>query len=45
MNVFVQSYNLTPEVVNDLLSGKIPYRIEGDSVCFEYEGVVTVDVG
>jgi len=40
VNVFVQGYNLTPEVVNDLLSGKIPYRIEGESVFFEYEECV-----
>jgi hypothetical protein len=37
VRVFVDGYNLTPEAANDLLSERIPHRIEGGSVFFEYE--------
>ena len=34
--VFVKGYNLTKQCVIDLLSEKVPYTVEGDSVFFNY---------
>jgi hypothetical protein len=35
--VIAQTYNLKDEVAKGLLDGSIPYRVEGESVVFEYE--------
>ena len=34
--VFTEGFGLTDQCAHDLLSGKIPHSIEGDSVVFEY---------
>lgn len=36
VRVFVDGYGLTAQCVNDLLSEKVPYTVEGDSVFFNY---------
>lgn len=36
VRVFVDGYGLTVKCVNDLLSGKIPHTVEGNSVFFDY---------
>jgi len=35
--ILTKGYNLTDEVADGLLSGKIPHRIEGEDVVFEVE--------
>jgi hypothetical protein len=34
--VFTEGFGLTDQCAHDLLSGKIPHTIQGDSVVFEY---------
>ena len=36
IRVFVDGYGLTKQCVIDLLSGKTPHTVEGNSVWFEY---------
>ncbi len=35
INIFAEGYGLDRKVVVGLLSGKIPYRVEGDTVVLE----------
>jgi hypothetical protein len=39
LNVLTESYNLTVECADALLSGKVEYKVVGDVVEFEYDGV------
>lgn len=36
-NVVAQTYSLTEQCADDLLSGKTPYTVEGENVVFQYQ--------
>jgi len=39
VEIISKGYNLPDKVARDLLSSKIPYRVEGETVFFEVEEV------
>lgn len=39
VKIITESFGLTPECAHDLLSGRVEYKLNDDSVEFEYDGL------